>query len=393
MKITGVRTILYEFAMKRSLGDANSPRGRDRASSLAIFIDSDEGVTGISYGSPAARSHIHSMVDQLLAGRDPRGVRGLWQKMDNVVFKGNNRGIVNDAISAIDVALWDLKAKLNGEPLWKTLGASTRRVRAYASGIDLSLTDEQIGEFYRGMAAQGIQAGKLKVGLDREMDLRRLGIMRDALATSGKTPILTIDSNEYWSPKQAIRNIRIIEQHYELMWVEEPARRWDAKGLRQVSQAVSAAVATGENLDHVSEFMPLITQEAVDIVEVGSGTAGITGALQVAEVANAFDLPVAMMNCPANLMAHAAAVIPNHVMMEVVDFGNDIAMIADQRIEDGWIVLGDSPGLGIEYDMEKLKTLTVEKPSPGSWASPWGRRRGAGLLEVGMDGEDFIEDE
>jgi L-alanine-DL-glutamate epimerase-like enolase superfamily enzyme len=333
------------------------------------------------------------MVEQLLAGRDPRGVRGLWQKMDDVVFKGNNRGIVNDAISAIDIALWDLKAKINGEPLWKTLGASTRRVRAYASGIDLSLTDDQIGEFYRSMATQGIHAGKLKVGLDREMDLRRLGIMRDALATSGKTPILTIDSIEYWSPKQAIRNIRIIEQHYELMWVEEPARRWDAKGLRQVSQAVSAAVATGENLDHVSEFMPLITQEAVDIVEVGSGTAGITGALQVAEVANAFDLPVAMMNCPANLMAHAAAVIPNHVMMEVVDFGNDIAMIADQRIEDGWIVLGDSPGLGIEYDMEKLKALAVEKPSPGSWASPWGRRRGAGLLEVGMDGEDFIQDE
>jgi L-alanine-DL-glutamate epimerase-like enolase superfamily enzyme len=393
MKISGVRTILYEFAMKRSLGDANSPRGRDRASSLAIFIDCDAGVTGIAYGSPAARSHIHSMVDQLLIGRDPRGVRGLWQKMDNVVFKANNRGIVNDAISAIDMALWDLKAKVNDEPLWKTLGASTRRVRAYASGIDLSLSDEQIGDFYRGMAAQGIHAGKLKVGLDREMDLRRLEIMRDALATSGKTPILTIDSNEYWSPKQAIRNIRLIEQHFELMWVEEPARRWDARGLRQVSQAVNAAVATGENLDHVSEFMPLITQEAVDIVQVGSGTAGITGALQVAEVANAFELPVSMMNCPANLMAHVAAVIPNHVMMEVVDFGNDIAMIADQRIEDGWIVLGDSPGLGIEYDMEKLKSLTVEQPSPGSWASPWGRRRGAGLLEVGMDGEDFIQDE
>jgi L-alanine-DL-glutamate epimerase-like enolase superfamily enzyme len=393
MKITGVRTILYEFQMKRSLGDANSPRGRDRSSSLAIFLDSDEGVTGISYGSPAARSHIHSMVDQLLVGRDPRGVRGLWQKMDNVVFKGNNRGIVNDAISSIDVALWDLKAKVNNEPLWKTLGASTRRVRAYASGIDLSLTDEEIGEFYRGMAAQGIHAGKLKVGLDRELDLRRLGIMRDALAESGKTPILTIDSNEYWSPKQAIRNIRLIEQQYELMWVEEPARRWDAKGLRQVSQSVTAAVATGENLDHVSEFMPLITQEAVDIVQVGFGTAGITGALQVAEVANAFELPVSMMNCPANLMAHVAAVIPNHVMMEVVDFGNDIAMIADQKIEDGWIVLGDSPGLGIEYDMEKLKSLTVEKPTPGSWATPWGRRRGAGLLEVGMEGDDLIEDE
>jgi len=110
-------------------------------------------------------------------------------------------------------------------------------------------------------------------------------------------------------------------------------------------------------------------------------TAGITGALQVAEVTNAFDLQVATMNCPANLMAHVAGVIPNHVMMEMVDFGNDIAMIADQRIEDGWIVLGDSPGLGIEYDMEKLKSLTVEKPSPGSWA-----RRGPARSRHGWRG-------
>jgi hypothetical protein len=92
-------------------------------------------------------------------------------------------------------------------------------------------------------------------------------------------------------------------------------------------------------------------------------------------------------------MAQVAAVIPNHVMMEVVDFGNDIAMIADQRIEDGWIILGDSPGLGVEYDMEKLKSLSVEAPSSGSWASGWGRRRGAGLLEVGIEGDDLIEDE
>src|SRR5262249_35271423 len=135
MKVTGVRTVLYEFPMKRSLGDANSPRGRTRSSSLAVFIDSDEGVTGISYGSPVARPHIHSLVDDLIVGHDPRGVRGLWQKMDDVVFKGANRGIITDAISSIDVALWDLKAKVNNEPLWKTLGASTRRVCAYASGI------------------------------------------------------------------------------------------------------------------------------------------------------------------------------------------------------------------------------------------------------------------
>jgi L-alanine-DL-glutamate epimerase-like enolase superfamily enzyme len=313
--------------------------------------------------------------------------------MVDFVFKGNNRGIVNDAISAIDVALWDLKAKLNGEPLWKTLGASTRRVRAYASGIDLPLTDDELAAFYAGMAQKGIQAGKLKVGLDRDMDLRRLAIMHDALAASGKRPVLMIDSNEYWSPKQAIRHIRFFEEHYDLTWAEEPARRWDYRGLRQVSQGIRAAVATGENLDHVSEFVPLVAHEAVDVVQVGWGAGGITGALQVADLAHAFELPVSMMNCPANFMAHVAAVLPNHSMMEVVGVGRDAAMQVDNRIEDGWIVLGDAPGLGIEFDTAALDDLTVARPSPASGASPWGRRRGAGLFEVGPLEPEVLDEE
>ena len=208
MKITGVRTRLYEFEMARPLGDANSPKGRRRTAQVAVFIETDESITGVSLASPAAQPHIHALVSNLLVGRDPRGVRGLWKIMADFVFKGGNSGIMGDALSAVDVALWDAKAKANGEPLWKTLGASTRRVRAYASGLDLPLSDDELRVYYEGMAAQGIFAGKLKVGLDREMDLRRLQIMHDALARSGKKPALMIDSNEYWSPKQAIRHIR-----------------------------------------------------------------------------------------------------------------------------------------------------------------------------------------
>jgi len=382
MKITGVRTILYEIELTRLLGDANSPLGRRRAAQAAVFLDTNKGLTGIGIGSPAACSHVHGFVDNLLMGCDPRGVRGLWQKMVDFVFKGGNSGVVNDAICAIDMALWDLKGKAAGEPLWRLLGASSGRVKAYASGIDLPLTDDEIGAFYSRMAALGISAGKLKVGLDREADLRRLQIMKDALARSGKTPRLMIDSNEYWSPKQAIRNIRFFESHFELVWAEEPARRWDYRGLRQVSQSVTAAIATGENLDNIGEFMPLITNQAVDIVQVGIGTTGLTGAMQVAHMAHGFELPVSMMNCPANFMAHLAACLPNHMMMEVVDVGMDAVMDSDQRIEDGWIVLGDSPGFGLAFNEDKLASHTVVSPSRQAGASPWGRRQGAGLYEV-----------
>ncbi len=392
MKITGVKTRPFEMVLDRPLGDANDPVGRQRLASLAIVLETDEGVTGISLGSPAARSHVHSLVDELLVGCDPRGVRGLWKKMVDVVFKGGNRGIVNDAIGALDVALWDAKAKLNGEPLWKTLGASTRRVKAYASGIDLCLTDEQLGAFYAAMAAKGISAGKLKVGLDREADLRRLGIVREALARSGKHPELLIDANEYWSPKQAIRNISFLEQHYEIVWAEEPARRWDYRGLRQVSQSIRAAVATGENLDEVSEFTPLLVNEAADVLNVGVGNSGITGALQIADLAYAFERPVTMMNCPGNFMAHLAAALPNHWMMEVVGAGREAFLKVDNHLEDGWIVLGDKPGLGIEFDEEKLAQSSADVPTSGSRASLWGRRRGAGLFEVGPDEPEWPEE-
>ena len=394
MKITGVRIILYEHELTRLLGDANSPKGRTKNANLAVFIETDEGLTGISMGSPGARGHIVSMVENLLMGHDPRGVRGLWKRMVDFVFKGGNVGIVNEAISIIDIALWDLKAKINAEPLWKTLGASNRRVKAYASDLGMPLSDAELGDFFNSMAEKGVSAGKLKVGLDPEADLRRIGVMRDALSESGSKPVLLIDSNEYWSAKQAIRHIRYFEEHYDLTWVEEPARRWDYRGLRQVSRSVKAAVATGENLDDVREFTPLIVNEAVDIVQIGSiGNSGITGGIQLAGLAYAFELPVALMNCPGNFMAHLAAALPNHIMMEVVGAGREAAMEVDNHIEDGWIVLGDSPGLGITFKEDALQKFAVDKPSPEGGSSPRGRRRGAGLYEVGPDEPEMMEEE
>jgi L-alanine-DL-glutamate epimerase-like enolase superfamily enzyme len=390
MKITGVRTRLYEFKAGRALGDVNLPTGSDRANGLAVFIDTDEGVTGVTTGGAGARGAIHGLAESLLVGQDPRGVRGLWKRMVDAVFKGGNRGAVTGAISALDIALWDLKAKINDEPLWRTLGASVPKVKAYASGIDMNLTDAEISSFYSGLAAQGVHAGKLKVGIDEEADTRRLGLMRDALASSGKTPVLCIDSNEYWSPKEAIQRITRLERTFDLTWVEEPARRWDYRGLRQVSQAVRAAVATGENLHDIGDFMALIDNEAVDVVQIGSGASGITGAMQIADMAYGFEKPVALMNCPGDFMAHLAAALPNHFMMEVVRAGREVCFTVDTRLEDGYIVLGETPGLGMAFDEEKLAALEVQALTPGVTLGSWGRRRGAGLYNVPPGEQDDL---
>ena len=392
MKVTGVRTQSYEIELTRALGDANDPRGCTHMALMAVYLDTDEGLTGIALSGPGMEKMITGMVNGLIVGHDPRGVRGLWKRMIDQVFKGNNRGMVSGAISAIDIALWDLKAKINNEPLWKTLGASSRYVKGYASDIGANLSDDDLRAFYTRLAKQGINAGKVKVGLKREDDLRRIGIMHDALALSGKTPSLMIDSNEYWSPKQAIRHIQSIEEQFDLTWVEEPARRWDYRGLRKVSESVRAAVATGENLTDISEFMALIANEAVDIVQVGSGTSGITGALMVAEMAYGFELPVSLMNCPANYMAHLAAALPNHIMMEVLDAGVDQGMIHHHTVQDGYVVLSDDPGIGIEFDPEKLAAWAIEKPSARS-TMPFARRRGAGLFEVTASEPEHLPEE
>ena len=377
MKITGYRVENYVMKMDRLVGDANLPSGVEMLPGSILFLETDENITGISLGYGGGIEGLFPAIE----GRDPREVVALWIRMNDFLHKGGNEGAASMALSAIDMALWDLKARIADEPLWRTLGARAGRVKAYASGLDYCLSDADLFIFYRRMAERGIDSGKLKVGLDLKADLRRLGIMREALSIASKRPGLMIDPNEYWSPKQAVRYIRQIEKEFDLIWVEEPARRWDYDGLRLVSQQVRAAVATGENLHNLSQFYPLLANDAVDIINVWTGHSGVTGCRQVAHMAHAHGVPVTMMNAQANYMAHVAAALPNHTMMEVVDPGREHCLTFDNHVEDGYIILGESPGFGIEVDEKKLEALQ-QNPPTGRGKFPFPRREGAGRYIV-----------
>ena len=384
MKITGVSTTLYRHNMARRMGDANSPMGRMRGSGSVLELHTDTELTGIALGGGNVKPIIESLVDGILMGQDPRRVTGLWQRMVDKHFKGGHDGLANDAISVLDIALWDLKAKSNDEPLWKTLGGRERRINAYASGLDMPLSNGELHAWYRSMAADyGFTAGKLKVGLDQDTDLRRIAIMKDALSVNTDAPDLMIDANEYWSPKQAIRKVREIESSYRLAWVEEPARRWDFLGLRRVSDAISAPVCAGENLDTLGDFLGYFHNRSADIVQVSAGMGGITCALQLADAAYGFELPITLGGSAGHLHAHLASVMPNYTTIEIGNPVDDAGIaISDTKIEGGKAVLGDKPGLGIEIDRDALAAKSVDKIPPGSGPSPFGRRPGAGLYEV-----------
>ena len=378
MKITGYRYETYMMKLDRPIADCNLPEGVELLPGSILYIETDENITGLSLGFGGGG--IESLFP-VIEGEDPREVTRLWMKIVDHIHKGGNEGAANYTLAAIDIALWDLKAKIAGQPLWRLLGAAHGRVKAYASGLDYCLSDEDLFTFYRRMADVGVDAGKLKVGLDLKADMRRLGIMQEALSTASKNPVLTIDANEYWSPKQAIRYVRQMEEKFDLAWVEEPARRWDYQGLRLVSEQVSAAVATGENVNSVADFYALIANQAVDVLNVAAGHSGVTGCRQVANLAQAYALPVSMMNCQANFMAHVAAALPNHIGMEVVDPGREQCLKFDNHIEDGYIVLGNEPGFGITVDEPALAALQANPPK-GRGTFPLSRRAGAGRYIV-----------
>jgi L-alanine-DL-glutamate epimerase-like enolase superfamily enzyme len=377
MKITGYRCEQYQVRFNRPIGDVNRPTGIEVMQMGLLWIDTDEGVSGLAFSAADIADAF-----PLIEGRDPREVVGLWRALtaDRFAAGSHRAGLV----AAIDVALWDLKAKLAAEPLWRTFGATAGRVKAYASGIEYPLSDDEVFAFYRGMAERGVDGGKLKMGMDLTADIRRIGVMRDALSVASPRPRLMVDVNEYWSPKQTVRFVGEIEKHFDLTYIEEPARRWDYRGLASASRQIRAGVATGENLHSIGEVQPLIQEQAVDFLNVTPAQGGFTGCRQIAHLAHAYELPVTMMNAFANYSAHLAAALPNHFAMEVLEAGFEQCLQFEQTIEDGFIVLSERPGLGIEVDTAELRRLQADPPT-GSSGHPFTRRPGAGLWVQGPE--------
>ncbi|GAA2274329.1 mandelate racemase/muconate lactonizing enzyme family protein [Glycomyces scopariae] len=374
MRITGYRTLTTVQEWARPVGDANGVFADGATPVPVVLVDTDEGVTGVGLGS----HHGIAGVFPAIEGEDPRGVAALYDRMLRHVFKAGHGGAVFATVGALDTALWDIKAQLADEPLWRFLGGLDRVVPAYASGLDIGLGDDDLASTYGVYAERGLRSAKLKGGLDVEADRRRLELVRDVLAGAGAArPGLMLDANETWSRKQAVRHVRELERTVDLAWIEEPVRRWDAEGMAVVQRGVRAAVATGENLTGLEQYRPLLRAGAVDVVQTAA-VGGITHFLRVAALAHAHDLPVSPIgNVPVGLL-HAATAVPNHLVSELQDLWPPVGVTADLDIEDGAFVLGDSPGLGLTVAEGTVAALGL-RPGPADPAGPGVRPERAGL--------------
>jgi L-alanine-DL-glutamate epimerase-like enolase superfamily enzyme len=358
MRITGYRTLTTVHDWGRPVGDANGVFLDGVLTVNLVLVDTDEGITGVGLGSHTELSNIFAALE----GEDPRATSALYDRMLRQVFKSGHAGTAFGTIGALDSALWDIKAKAAGQPLWRLLGGRDRTVAAYASGLDIALSDEELAATYKTYAERGVRAAKLKGGLDVDRDLTRLCIVRDVLAEAnpGARPGLMLDANESWSRKQAVRHVAELERSIDLIWVEEPVRRWDAEGMVAVGRAVRASVAAGENLTGLEQFRPLLAAGAVDVVQTAAGW-GVTHFLRVAALAHAFDLPVSPIGTTPLGLVHAATAVPNHMATELQDLEPPTGLSVDMSVEDGRFVLGDSPGLGVTVDEAAIAQL--ETPS------------------------------
>ncbi|MEM0650375.1 mandelate racemase/muconate lactonizing enzyme family protein [Klebsiella huaxiensis] len=373
MKITGWRTIKTWHRWGRPIGDVNGTLTSGVTEVPLLILETDEGINGIGVGGHADIERIFPAIE----GEDPRAVTALYDRMQAWVFKSGHTGSVFGAIGVVDMALWDLKAKCAGEPLWRLLGARSPFVPGYASGLDFPLSLEALTALHQRFAERGFNAFKLKGGLDVEDDLQRLLAVREVYLANSPSPTMMIDVNESMSAKQAVRYVSRLQDALDLSWIEEPVRRWDAAGHAAIRQQVRCAVATGENLTGLEQFLPLLKENAVDVLQAGMCW-GITHFLRVANLAQAFSLPVSPVGYNANPVAHAAAAVSNHLSCEIQDLSFPNGLRVDQRIEDGGIVLGNEPGLGIAIDENALQ----QQQNDDSWTiaqGPHVRPERAGL--------------
>lgn len=314
---------------------------------------------GTSGGSVVADA-VTSMIAPLLVGQDADDIVRAWSMAYQETLLQGRRGAVLRAISAVDIALWDVAAKRVGLPLAVMLGGSLCPVPAYASGgyyrPEAGLWADAVRAEIEGNIARGFSDHKIKVGgLEVPEDAERVAAAVGAMGGRGR---LALDANNaYGTAADAERALRAFEDaagSVGLWWFEEPLSPDDIRGHARLRERCVTPIATGEIAATRWEFRDLIQQEAADILQPDAGVlGGITEFIRVAAAAATFGIPVAP-HWHANLHAHLAAATVNCLTVEHFDLEKDIynfeQLVTEEsrmKVREGTVILTDRPGLGL----------------------------------------------
>ena len=366
MKITDVKTIYLR-----------SPQIRERADSgqdaLIVIVETDAGISGLGEvdSAPLAvkgvieggYSHaITAGLRYLVLGEDPFETEKIWHKMYTQNIYAGRRGIAIQAMGGIDMALWDIKGKALGLPVWKLLGGGFHsKIRAYASTL-FGETPEETRDRGKRFIDQGFTAVKFgwaPLGQSEKLDLALVSSAREGV---GDDADLMIDAGLCYDTKTAIQRARQFEQ-YRPFWFEEPLQPDNYDGYRRLSESTSLRIAAGEEESNRLSYLELMDRGKIDIVQVDlTRCGGFTEAMKIASLAADRSLPVVnhgfttYINVASAL--HFLAAIPNSFILEyVVEEGTvlrDEISSQDIAMKDGWVQVPNSPGLGVTLNEEAV---------------------------------------
>lgn len=363
-----IRTVKLSTAtlpLRTAISDAKVATGRQQPMTEVVFlfaeITTEQGHEGLGFsyskraGGPAQYAHAREVAQGML-GEDPNDIPRIYNKLLWAGASVGRSGVATQALAALDIALYDLKAKRASLPLAKLLGAYRDSVRTYnTSGGFLNASLEEVKDRASQSIEEGIGGIKIKVGLpDSAEDLRRVAGVREHI---GSAVPLMVDANQQWDRATALRMGRRLEA-FDLTWIEEPLDAYDAEGHAQLAAALDTPIATGEMLASVAEHERLIEARACDIIQPDAPrVGGITQFLRLATLADQRGLDLAP-HFAMEIHLHLAAAYPREPWVEHFDW---LDPLFNERLEtkQGRMLVPDRPGLGITLS-EQARIWTTD---------------------------------
>jgi L-alanine-DL-glutamate epimerase-like enolase superfamily enzyme len=369
MRIVDFRLSRFEFARDRVIGDSQISSRNAYFASLELIAE--DGTVGLGF--------MNSMMFPLPAEDELSRVFAaeVWPALDHQCAAslihsvsrprgGNNRRLTLPFEEAIQHALWDLYAKSMGLPLWQLLGASRRKVRTYASGLDFHLSDDEFSTLFSRAVALGFTAFKIKVGhpeIDR--DIHRLDLLKKMV---GAKAAVMVDANEAWSAKQAERALTSYRRAgHDILWLEDPVLRADFDGLRLLRTiAGPTMINSGEYLD-LTGRRQLLQSGATDMLNVQGQ---VTDVMRIGWLAADMGVPLTMGNSFLELGVNMALALPEVEWLEYSFLNLEHLVDQPYKIENGYIWGSDAPGHGLVLNQAALREWRRPTPVPATAALP-----------------------